>query len=261
MSSDILESSDAAVFAFQAGRFAGVSHSFLGRIGGVSRGVFSEFNLAGWVGDEPAAVAENWRRWRNKFPSMRPACLNQVHGNAIHVVDGAFGFSRPAGDGLVTANLGVALCIFTADCVPVLLVDPLNRVAGALHAGWRGALADISVAGVCAMLALGARAESIEATLGPAIGPCCFEVDEELCERFEREVSGVKQHARPGRPGKAFLGLRGILRDQLERAGLYPRHISNVGPCTKCASDRFFSRRANGGVVGGLQMSFVGFTP
>lgn len=190
---------------------------------------------------------------------MRPVCLKQIHGNRVISVDDEYGDDRRGGDGMVTATPGVALCIFTADCVPVLLLDPVNRVVGALHAGWRGTLAAIAAVGVRSMIELGARAASIEAALGPAIGSCCFEVDAELAERFAREVPAAEYLARPGRTGKAYLDLRAIVRNQLEEAGLSAGHITTVGPCTKCANDRFFSRRAGGGAISGLQMSFIGF--
>jgi len=95
--------------------------------------------------------------------------------------------------------------------------------------------------------------------LGPSIGQCCFEVDAELAERFGREIEGARTHTRAGQPGKDFIDLRAVVRDQLERTGLIGSHIASVGPCTRCASDRFFSRRAAGGKITGLQMSFVGF--
>src|SRR5260370_14802959 len=106
---------------------------------------------------------------------------------------------------MVTRIPGVALCIFTADCVPILLVDPINRVVAALHAGWRGVLADIAAVGVRAMVAQGARLQSIRAALGPSIGICCFEVDIDLAERFIVEAPGARQSIRPGRSGKAYL--------------------------------------------------------
>jgi copper oxidase (laccase) domain-containing protein len=95
--------------------------------------------------------------------------------------------------------------------------------------------------------------------LGPSIGPCCFEVDAELAERFMRTIPHAHDHARAGRQGKAYLDLRGIIRGQLECRGLVPDAITSVGPCTRCANDTYFSRRGAGGAVTGLQMSFIGF--
>ena len=219
-------------------------------------------NLSYWVGDEEPAVDSNWERLRGAVPQLGAvARLNQVHGNVVHAATRETAELRPAGDGLVTAEPGVTLGIFTADCVPILMVDAKRRVAGAMHAGWRGVLADIAGVGVRAMVQLGARVSDIRAAMGPSIGQCCFEVDAELGERFGRGIVGAASHTKAGRPGKAFIDLRAVVRDQLERAGLDATNIASVGPCTRCASDRFFSRRAAGGRTTGLQMSFVGFAP
>jgi YfiH family protein len=247
----------AALDAATSPHLAGTVHGFMGRGGGVSAGVYATFNLARWIGDDGEAVAENWRRWRANYPGLAVASVAQVHGATIHRVGRGWGDARPEGDGMVTAESGVALGVFTADCAPILLADRARRVIGALHAGWRGTIAGIAGAGVRAMAELGARPEAIRAAIGPTIGLCCFAVDLELAERFAREIDGAAAFARPGRPGKAYLDLRGINRMLLERAGLKPEAIDEVGPCTRCASDRYFSRRGAGGVTTGLQMSFI----
>jgi YfiH family protein len=239
---------------------ASILHGFIGRAGGVSRGAFASLNLSYWVGDDDRAVDANWERIRREAPELSlVARLNQVHGNVVHAATRATAALRPPGDGIVTAEPGLVLGIFTADCVPILMADSKRSVAGAFHAGWRGVLADIASVGVRAMEKLGARAADIRAAMGPSIGQCCFEVDAELGERFGAEIAGARNHIGAGNPGKAFIDLHAVVRDQLERAGLAPGNIANVGPCTRCASDRFFSRRAGGGRTTGLQMSFVGF--
>ena len=254
----------------------GLVHAFCGRIGGVSTGPFASFNLAQWVGDDPGAVIENWRRFDAAYPNLRIVRLAQVHGKLVHVIDSAHRFEQPdgaatvsgglhdlerrEGDGLVTATPGIALGIFTADCVPVLMVDSARRIAAALHAGWRGTLAGIAGEGVRAMVALGAQPGAIRAALGPSIGPCCFEVDARLAADFALRIPAARTHTRAGKPGKAYLDLRAIIRDQLELEGLAVSSIVNLGPCTRCANDRYFSRRA-AGTTSGLQMSFIGFTP
>jgi YfiH family protein len=162
---------------------------------------------------------------------------------------------------MVTTAPGIALCTFSADCVPVLLADRARGVVGALHAGWRGTFANIAAAGVRTMLDCGARPESIRAALGPSIGVCCFEVDAQLADQFASTIVASRRHIRTGRPGKNYLDLRPIIRDQLTKAGLIPDRISMVGPCTKCASDAYFSRRAVGGAATGLQMSFIALEP
>jgi purine-nucleoside/S-methyl-5'-thioadenosine phosphorylase / adenosine deaminase len=213
------------------------------------------------VDDNSRSVDVNWQRARRLMPlGVRFAQVKQVHGKAIDTIGPRAAVDpRPEGDGLVTAMPGVVLCIFTADCVPVLLADKERGVIGALHAGWRGTLAGIAGAGVRAMVRQGAEASAISALLGPSIGPCCFEVDDELARRFERRFERAHAHVHPSdHAGKAYLDLRGVIADQLALAGLRPAEIRKVGPCTKCESDRYFSRRAAGGSVTGLQLSFVG---
>lgn len=249
-----------AELALRAWHDGRLLHGFLGRQGGVSRGAFATLNFSRFVGDSPAAVQANWTRLRRSMPDqIEIAELHQVHGNVVHAVERGCDGLRPTGDGLVTAAPGVVLAILTADCVPILMVDDEGTVAGAFHAGWRGALKSIAGAGVAAMVKLGAAPQRIQAALGPAIGACCFEVDRELAERFADELPGADRHRRPGQPGKALLDLKGIIGDQLIEAGLRPQAINSLGPCTRCASDRYFSRRANRGKITGLQLSYIGF--
>ena len=244
---------DAAVCGIRAG--------FMGRRGGVSEGRYASFNLAHWVGDDAAAVAENWRRWRAANPALRPVILTQVHraevirvrrGDAIVIGD------RPCADGMVTTEAGVALGIFSADCVPILLYDATAHAAAALHAGWRGTLANIVEAGLDAITDAGAHRNRLRAAIGPAIGACCFEVDRELADEFRRRIPAAASFTRSGLPGKAYLDLTGIVRSQLEAVGINPEAIRTFGTCTRCYADDYFSRRAAGGVTG-LQMSFIGF--
>jgi YfiH family protein len=237
----------------------GVVHGFLGRTGGVSAGVYATLNLGQHVGDDPAAVAENLRRVRAELGRGGEfARVNQVHGAEVMVIARDNSAERPRADGMVTGEAGIMLAVSTADCVPILMRSKRSGVVAALHAGWRGVIAGIAREGVAAMSSLGARPRDIAAALGPSIGLCCFEVDDELAARFVREIAGADRHCRAGRSGKAYLDLRAVLRDQLIAAGLDPHEIALVGPCTRCASDRFFSRRAAGGITTGLQMSFIG---
>ena len=246
-------------FALTAWEIPGLVHGFCGRAGGIGTGPFATFNLAEWVGDEPGAVAENWRRWDARYPNLRVARLAQVHGKRVRQIDFTHDGKRREGDGMVTAAPGIALGVFTADCVPILMVDAERRVAGALHAGWRGTLAGIAGEGIRAMVALGARPSAIRAALGPSIGICCFEVDARLAEEFATQVPGARKHSRTGKPGKAYLNLRAIIHGQLEHEGLAATSIVKVGPCARCANDLYFSRRSAAGATSGLQMSFIGF--
>ena len=239
------------------------SHGFLGRIGGVSEGPFAGLNFSYLAGDDKVAVDANWELFRESLPfECSIVRLHQVHGNAVRTINAGDGGIVGPGDGLVTAVPGIALCVLSADCVPILMADAESRVIGALHAGWRGVMADIATSGVQSMLAFGAAAGKLRAALGPAIGGCCFEVEEELAERFGQRFPGAAVHIRAGRPGKAFVDLKGILRDRLIACGLPPDAISSVGPCTRCESDKYFSRRAakEDGKTG-LQLSYIALKP
>jgi polyphenol oxidase len=235
-------------------------HGFMTREGGVSRGSYYSFNLAEGVGDDPDAVGANWTRWHGAYPRLRLARLQQVHGNRVHPIGLDYDGARQIGDGMVTDVRGIVLAVFTADCVPVLMMEAEAGIVGALHSGWRGTLAGIASEGMNAMVALGARARQIRVALGPSIGSCCFEVDAELAEHFVSHIPASVTCCSTDRPGKKHLDLRGIVRLQLQEAGVARNSIVDIGPCTRCNSDRFFSRRA-GGAATGMQMSFIGFEP
>lgn len=239
---------------------AGLWHGFFGRQGGVSQGPFATLNLSYLVGDDRAAVDRNWRIARAAMPpGVAIARLNQVHGATVHIVGANSSGERREGDGLVTAAAGVMLTVLTADCVPMLMADAKRRVVGALHAGWRSTLAGIAAAGVRAMTAAGAAPGDIQAALGPSIGPCCFEVEEQLARQFEHHFPNAGSRFRPGPPGKAYIDLRGLLHDELVRAGLHASATVDIGGCTRCARQEYFSRRAAGGGITGLQASLIGF--
>src|SRR5262249_38352854 len=155
-----------------------------------------------------------WTRWQAVYPQVRVAVLEQTHGSRVHVVRAAERPGRKIGDGMVTSAPGIVLAIFTADCVPVLMFDDQARVAGALHAGWRGTLAGLPAEGMKTMMGQGARARCLRVALGPSIGSCCFEVDSELADRFVLQIPPASGFCREGRPGKKYLDLRGILLAQ-----------------------------------------------
>lgn len=235
-------------------------YGFLGRRGGVSGGAFATLNLAPQVGDRQADVQTNWGRLLSGLPPrIVVSKLNQVHQNLVIAANRDTARELVEADGQVTAEPDLLLGIFTADCVPMLLYDPGSNMVGALHAGWRGVVTDIVRAGIAAMTRGGAQPSRVRVALGPAIGPCCFEVGNEVTERFRGEVAGSGAYIHPaGKPAKSMIDLKGIIQAQLRRAGIEPGQIVDVDLCTKCNSDRFFSRRAVGGRASGLQLSYIG---
>lgn len=234
-------------------------HGFSTRWGGVSTGIFSSMNLAMSRGDDPCAVEENYKRLTQAVgvDAEKIALTKQVHGAQVRIVtapDAALSDAlRPECDGLVTAERGLALFCFTADCVPVLLCDADNGVIAAVHCGWRSSVADILGVAVGKMTALGADAESICAAIGPAIGACCFEVGPEVpaaAERLLREDLGKLCSDEPGCVGKYLLDLRGVNRRRLEQLGLRSENIRVSGECTMCRTEKYWSHRATHGQRG-----------
>jgi hypothetical protein len=175
----------------------------------------------------------------------------QVHGTACLSADHAPPGLVGAGDALVTTLPGRPLAIFTADCLPVLLVDPEAPVLALVHAGWRGTVAGILGQVVAAMVILGARPDRLTALIGPSIGPCCYEVDEAvmapLREAFGAWGAAWLESAAPGRPpDRRRLDLWRAAADQLVRAGVQADAVANPGLCTRCRGDLFFSYRREG---------------
>ncbi len=178
--------------------------------------------------------------------------LKQVHGD--RVVQAPWE-GRPHADAAVADEPGLLLGIETADCLPVLLVDPVRRAVGAAHAGWRGTAAGVAARAVEALVAGGSRPEDLLAALGPGIGPCCYEVGPELREAFG---PGGQAFFRPGPRGRPHLDVRAANADQLEKAGLAPDRIHSVDECTYCQADQYHSYRREG-KAGGRMINVVGF--
>lgn len=164
----------------------------------------------------------------------------QVHGASVIVVRGDEAPSavraREA-DALIGAGPGVRVGVRTADCVPALIEDAEARLCAAVHAGWRGLVAGVLEAAVERLVSLGARAERLQAALGPSIGACCFEVGEEVAARFAAEHVVLRQ-PRP------HVDLGGASRARLAAAGV--RHIVTDAPCTRCDPAGYYSYRRDG---------------
>lgn len=238
-------------------------HGFPERTGGVSEGARGSLNLSARRGDDPALVAENFRRVAAAagYEAENLAVTKHVHGNSVWRVGEPLP-EPPEFDGLVSDRPGAVLGAFAADCMPVLFADAEARVCGACHAGWRGTVDDVGAETAKRMLELGARADRIRVAIGPSIGPCCFEVGPEVVKAFERaypELGPDSQLVVDG-PNKKHVDIRRAMRAQLERIGIAPEHIDDAPPCTKHNPERFFSYRRDG-VGGGCHMGFIGIKP
>jgi YfiH family protein len=247
----------------------GIQHAFSTRKGGVSRAPFATLNLGQSVGDDPSAVEENRRRFFGVF-GIDPGQVvraRQVHGAGVLRVDAGLtkrvGFprclvdERGESDALISDVPGLALVVSTADCLPILLYDPLRRAVAAVHAGWRGTAQCITARALAAMReAYGTDPSNCRAAIGPGIGPCCFEVDGAVIETMARALPKWEAHATANRPGHWLLDLAGVNRALLEEAGLRPDHVEDVALCTSCRTDLFFSHRAEKGRTGRM-MNFI----
>jgi polyphenol oxidase len=269
-------------------RFPWLVHGFSTRTGGYSR-VYGErsLNLGFTKHDSREAVERNRRAFLRKIGAGNRRkqwaliTLRQIHSDLIHFVS-----ERPSpqrtGDGLITAQPNVVLGIQTADCLPVILVDPRHRAVGVFHAGWRGTVQRIVEKGVGEMQRYFAtRPADLKAAIGPGIQACCYEVGEEVREKFEsqfgyaadlfrevKESDPVREKypllfltARaPGHselPHKLFLDLVEANRRQLMEAGVNAKNIHASRLCTACHPEILFSHRADQGVTGRM-MAVVG---
>lgn len=226
----------------------GVSALSTTRRGGVSQAPYDDgqggggLNLGIHVNDDPAAVAVNRQRLR-AWLSAEPAWLTQVHGT--NVVDAArVAGTTPEADASIATAPGVVCVVQTADCLPVLLCDLKGRAVGAAHAGWRGLLNGVLQETVGQMRAKGA--EDILAWLGPAIGPECFEVGQEVADAFISRHAAARAAFRPvtGKTGKHIADIYALARLALAEAGV----TSWMGGdrCTVSEKTDFYSYRRDG---------------
>jgi purine-nucleoside/S-methyl-5'-thioadenosine phosphorylase / adenosine deaminase len=198
------------------------------------------------------------------IPKDRVVSVRQVHGDSIRVVDASTENGRPsrpsaqraqnqAYDALITDRKGIAITVRTADCLPILIWDPERKVAAAVHAGWRGSLKAIATKTVLTMRSsFGSRPEDLWVGIGPAIGPCCYEVDGPVLEPLKEEFEYWKDVVRLKENGKGMLDLAGWNARQLTAAGVPSERLTLAGVCTFCHPERFYSYRRQGETAGGM---------
>ncbi|HKU19951.1 MAG TPA: peptidoglycan editing factor PgeF [Terriglobales bacterium] len=263
-------------------------HGFSTRLGGYSALYGgSSLNLGFTKDDSRAAVERNRDEFMRALGAgsahWRLATQRQVHSDVIHYVTATDG--HPTGDGLITDVPGLLLGVQTADCLPVLLVDAKRRAVGAFHAGWRGTLRRIVEKGVGEMRRqFGSDPADLRAAIGPGIHSCCYQVGEEVREKFQSQFAYAAELFREAResnpvhekypllfltaraPGhgpeetQLYLDLVAANTRQLLAAGVPAGNISASPLCTSCRTDLLFSYRKEKGVVGRL-MSVAGIRP
>jgi YfiH family protein len=232
------------------------------RSGGVSAGPYATLNLSFSVGDDPGCVLENRRRLAAAFGADPGDFVfaRQVHGAGVSIVtdadrgsgalcvDDAVGSVGEAGgaDALVTASPGVALAILTADCVPIVLHDPMAGVLACVHAGWRGTVAGVTAAAIAVMQGLGARPSDVIAGIGPSIGADRYQVGPDVYEAVSRSFGPAAPgfiRPDPPAPGHWLLDLPSANRHALREVGVPGPQIHITGLVTGPVPGHFFSDR------------------
>lgn len=234
-----------------------VPHCFTTRFGGVSSGHLASMNIGTHRGDTPENVVENFRILGTAlgFSPEQLVLTKQTHTDKVFRVGtkeqgaGLFAPELPECDGLITNEPGVGLVVFTADCTPILLHDPVTGAVGAVHAGWRGTAAAIGAKAVEAMVReFGSRPQDICAAIGPNIAQCCFETDRDVPDamvaRYGADAAPHIQRIKD----KYFVDLKEINALSLRQAGVQSIDISPL--CTACQPDRFWSHRRVGSARG-----------
>ena len=229
-----------------------VPHCFTTRLGGVSQAPMNTMNLALRLNDTETAVTKNFRILARElgFSAENLVLTRQTHTDLVRTVgledrQGCLHRAYPECDGLVTNVPGLALAVFTADCTPILLHDPVTGAVGAVHAGWRGTVKKIAAKAVSAMVeSFGTNPKDVRAAIGPNIGPCCFETDHDVPQSL---LQTYGQDAAPWickSDDKYYVNLKEINALSLRLAGVEKIEISDL--CTACRPDLFWSHRRMG---------------
>jgi len=236
---------------------AGLVHGAFTRLGGTSRIPWASLNTGHTVGDDNDAVEQNHGLICAALDIARHDIVSphQVHGTRVVVVsEGDRGKVIPETDALIAESGNLHLMLRFADCVPLFFYDPVQRAVGLAHAGWRGTLEGVAQATVAAMAeSFGSRPHDLVAGIGPAIGPCCYEVGEDVAQRV-RASFGLGAGATDGgilarrANDRWHLDLWEANRRQLERAGVHRMEVAEM--CTACRRDEWFSHRAEQGKTG-----------
>lgn len=232
--------------------FPNLRHAVLTRHGGVSPEPWTSLNLGWSVGDDRERVERNYQRWSAALGLRRAELTTtwQVHGNRILVADAEHhGGSLGKADGLITRVPGIPLVQRYADCTPILAYDPGQHACGIAHAGWQGTVARTAQSLIQAMQTeFGCNPAEMVAAVGPAIGPCCYEVGANVIAAIQHSQTDPDTLLYPTRPGHARLDLWEANARQLHEAGIGQVVVAEM--CTACHRDTFFSHRGDHGRSG-----------
>lgn len=240
--------------------FGAVRHGFSTRLGGNSTGALSSLNLGLHTEDERKTVLQNYTVFCDAVGVDREKLIlpHQVHSAEVKIVtktDAGKGLVRESDlgdfDALVTAEKGLPIGVFYADCTPLLLFDPTQRVIAAVHSGWRGTLARIGRKTVQIMRRnFGCQPENILAAFGPSIKQCHFEIGGDVFADFCQSFGARKLYGSLKKGEKYYVDTDRLNIGQLLEEGLREENISHCDICTVCRRDTFFSHRGDGGKTG-----------
>lgn len=240
-----------------------VEHCFTTREGGVSSDIFSSLNLSFTRGDNPGAVATNYKRLAEALHVSAGdfTLTDQTHTtNVVRVTreDAGCGVTRERKyhdvDGLVTNEPGLVLSTFFADCVPLYFADPVHRAIGMSHSGWRGTVNRMGQATIDKMTQeFGTNPEDVIAAIGPSICQDCYEISADVAEQFAQAFSGHEEELLIGKPNEKYqLNLWKANELVMLDAGILPEHLAVTNICTCCNPKLLFSHRASHGRRGNL---------
>ncbi len=243
----------------------GFVHGFFGRKGGKSLGAYASLNLSVRVGDDIQTVKDNLCDLKKAvgLHDERVVTMTQMHKD--HIAEVSDKRTKDAGpaDGMITEQKEMFLGVLTADCLPILISVPSRRLTAVVHAGWRGTLAGITTKMVAHFQdRFQVAPESLEVALGPAIGPCCYEVQADVTEPLLANWKGLAEACIHKKNGSSFVDLKSLNKLQLQEAGVPPDQLYSIGPCTACTPEEFYSYRRDGyGAKSdtGRQLSFAGW--
>lgn len=238
-----------------------VRHGFSTRLGGVGKKPYDTLNLALHVGDEPDDVIENRNRVCDIFDVdiTKIVTCQQVHGTNIEVVGakhagiGARSYDEAFSDtdGVITNRPGLLLATFYADCVPIFILDPVKKVVGSIHAGWKGTVAGIGAVALERMKSeYGSEPADCLIGIGPSIGPCCYEIDSPVINELSRKFPWWREVISESGAKLQHLNLWETNRRILTDAGVPEKNIEIAGECTCCSQELLFSYRGGQGVTG-----------
>jgi YfiH family protein len=236
---------------------------FTTRHEGVSRPPYNSLNLGSNTLDSPHSVEGNRSLLARSVGATldRFLTVTQVHGTDLLVIDAPnpefSHFLKLECDGIVTDQPGIMIAVCVADCVPILLHDPVKGVVAALHAGWQGTVGNIAGKGVEAMKSMfGCNPKDILAAIGPSISACCYEVDAPVRDAFKKAGAAWDLYTEEHGEGKWMLNLAAANRQLLIDAGLAFGQIESEELCVCCNQELFFSYRRDGGDTG-RQVGFI----